>query len=578
MNQPEPMHRSLNSLVTEIEKGVVKIPQFQREFVWERPACAKLLDSILRGFPIGTFIFWKTREQLRSVRNIGHLPLARVPDGDFAEQVLDGQQRLTCLYAAAKGAVVARTRDGKARDDHFADIFVDLDANTDSDESIVTLEARGSIVGESSDGRSIRFNDLLSGPIKLFMNLSENRATRAQLFRQTIHSYQFPIVMLREAPLDIATEVFTRINEGGKKLTSFEIMVAKTFQMPDAKGKGGFELDTEFRSLTKRLASVEYETLDSASVLQLVSVLISGECRKSDILKLNPDRFRTTWPLARDSIEHACDYMRSAFGAKAARLLPYATLIIPFAFYFARRGMKQPTMPHAAWLSEFFWRAALSGRYGSSSESKVAADCRLVAKLIEGATPAQVAPVAISAEAVDQRGYFSTSRGFIRACLCMLVLQSPKSFALNHNVVVDNDWLKQANSKNFHHFFPKSHLRKCGEDHRRINHIANITIVDDYLNKRQIGAKAPSVYLKLFSENKSLSKSLATHLIDLKADGVLTDDFDRFYLNRCASIAAALRKLVPIRDVDAQAGTIDDTSEDAPPLEGTTMAEDTDEE
>lgn len=86
--------------MSSIRFGTLKIPQFQRDFVWPREKSAKLIDSIPKGFPIGTFILWKTKEQLRFVKEIGGQPLPPTPQGDYSEQVLDGQQRLTSLYAA----------------------------------------------------------------------------------------------------------------------------------------------------------------------------------------------------------------------------------------------------------------------------------------------------------------------------------------------------------------------------------------------------------------------------------------------------------------------------------------------
>ena len=63
--------KNYGSIIEEISSGQVKIPQFQRQFVWDIKASAKLVDSIIKGYPIGTFIFWRTDEQLRAVRNIG---------------------------------------------------------------------------------------------------------------------------------------------------------------------------------------------------------------------------------------------------------------------------------------------------------------------------------------------------------------------------------------------------------------------------------------------------------------------------------------------------------------------------
>ena len=61
--QPKPDSKKYSDLISDIEKGIIKIPKFQREFVWGIDKTAKLLDSILKGYPIGTFILWKTDER-----------------------------------------------------------------------------------------------------------------------------------------------------------------------------------------------------------------------------------------------------------------------------------------------------------------------------------------------------------------------------------------------------------------------------------------------------------------------------------------------------------------------------------
>ena len=98
MKLPEPQTRTFSSLIAEIENGQVKIPQFQRDFVWPIQKSAGLMDSILKGYPIETFIFWKTKERLRSVRSLGGQTLPEPKKGESVDFVLDGQQRLTSLY------------------------------------------------------------------------------------------------------------------------------------------------------------------------------------------------------------------------------------------------------------------------------------------------------------------------------------------------------------------------------------------------------------------------------------------------------------------------------------------------
>ena len=63
MLQPENHSRKYEALFSDIDTGRTKVPMFQRDFVWGKEQTAKLIDSIIKGFPIGTFILWKTREE-----------------------------------------------------------------------------------------------------------------------------------------------------------------------------------------------------------------------------------------------------------------------------------------------------------------------------------------------------------------------------------------------------------------------------------------------------------------------------------------------------------------------------------
>ncbi|MCL4480589.1 MAG: DUF262 domain-containing protein, partial [Candidatus Thermoplasmatota archaeon] len=136
MTQPRPMPYQFSALVVDIDRGRVKIPQFQRDFVWPLERCASLLDSVVKEYPIGSFIFWKTKERLRSVRNIGDLSLPDTESSDFVNYILDGQQRVTSIYAALKGVKNVKRNDGRIED--FSKIYVNLSA--ENDEKIITSE------------------------------------------------------------------------------------------------------------------------------------------------------------------------------------------------------------------------------------------------------------------------------------------------------------------------------------------------------------------------------------------------------------------------------------------------------
>ena len=125
MFNAKPESSNYNELINNIESGRVKIPQFQRKFVWSLDMTVKLLDSIIKGYPIGSFILWKTRERLRSIRNVGGISLPEPPDGDIIQYVLDGQQRMTSLYVAMRGLKI----NDDDRNDDFSEINKSLTEN-----------------------------------------------------------------------------------------------------------------------------------------------------------------------------------------------------------------------------------------------------------------------------------------------------------------------------------------------------------------------------------------------------------------------------------------------------------------
>lgn len=60
----EPRDISFETLMNHVRNGLIKIPDFQREFVWSKKQIVDLLDSIYRHYSIGSFLFWITNEKL----------------------------------------------------------------------------------------------------------------------------------------------------------------------------------------------------------------------------------------------------------------------------------------------------------------------------------------------------------------------------------------------------------------------------------------------------------------------------------------------------------------------------------
>ena len=229
-------------------------------------------------------------------------------------------------------------------------------------------------------------------------------------------------------------------------------MVAKTYDHGT-----GFDLARKYSELLEDLKAVGYETLPPAAILQLASLLICGEARKKDILRLPTKDFRDIWPRIDDAVKAACDYFRGAFRLPASRLLPYGSLIIPFAAFFDVHPDK-PDGQQTVLLRELFFRISLTGRYtllpSRRSLPKTTARSWQSPKVKSLSTTSRSQS---TLRRTRLNGWASSVQVEVlsRLLLCLIVYQQPRSFDDDGIVQIGNDWLKQANSKNYHHFLPE---------------------------------------------------------------------------------------------------------------------------
>ena len=87
----------IEEVVSKLRRGELRIPAFQRGFVWTPDDVAFLMDSIYKDYPFGSVLLWRTKQQLRQERNLGPFKVPE-PTADYPiDYVLDGQQRLTSI-------------------------------------------------------------------------------------------------------------------------------------------------------------------------------------------------------------------------------------------------------------------------------------------------------------------------------------------------------------------------------------------------------------------------------------------------------------------------------------------------
>jgi hypothetical protein len=101
---------TVSLLVQSIGLGKVALPDIQRPFVWQAAKVRALFDSMYKGFPVGYLLFWETGAD-PGARQIGVDTKAAVPNS----LIVDGQQRLTSLFAVMTGSRVLRDDYSEAR-------------------------------------------------------------------------------------------------------------------------------------------------------------------------------------------------------------------------------------------------------------------------------------------------------------------------------------------------------------------------------------------------------------------------------------------------------------------------------
>ena len=548
MNQPKPISRKYNELMENIEKGIYRLPKFQRDFIWEKERTAKLLDSIVKGYPIGVFILWKTREKLRSVKKMGSEILKEPPEGDFVYYILDGQQRITSLYLAVKG----RNLPNKG---NYKEIYVNLEEanrwikDSEYDGEIVTIE-------KPNHNLFVSFYELVNERTSKLARKFTNYMDRDFIedliddLKEMIRGYEFSTIEIENQPLGRVTEIFTRINTAGKTLTLFEIMNAKVYQ--EKNGKVIFDLEEKFTKLINDLEDANYETIaeNKTIILQLISLILKRNAKRQAILSLSKEDFINVWDDAIRALKLAIDKIRTYFRIPVSKLLPYYVLLVPIAYFYYINNFKEAKPKQTKDLETYFFRSAFTNRFSSAVESTLNNDIEIIDKIRkeEKIDWNSEIPVNFDKELLKNwlKKPFSTSNAFDKGVLCILAYFQPKRFNDNGLVILDNSWLSRSNSRNYHHFFPKSYLKNLGKGDIA-NALANITLVDDYLNKREIGANSPSKYiLKEFAKlNPDIQETLKSHLIDdIKTFGITNDDYETFLEKRSERIACEILKRI----------------------------------
>ncbi len=212
LERPEVSYRTPVDLVSDVRRGRIRIPLFQRGFKWESGDVIDLFDSLIRGFPIGNLLLWLQPAPAAQL-HVGPVEVD-APATDSALWVVDGQQRITSIV----GALIAAD---EATDPRFR-IYLDLDEGSFHSAG-VRQEPAASWVAVS---QLLDTASLLRWMRENAAWLSDQQIAVADRAAKAIREYQIPTYVVSSPDETSLVEIFRRMNDTGKPLTKAEVFHA----------------------------------------------------------------------------------------------------------------------------------------------------------------------------------------------------------------------------------------------------------------------------------------------------------------------------------------------------------------
>jgi len=487
---------NIRKLIDRITSGDIRIPAFQRNFVWEADQVAFLLDSIYKGFPIGTIILWRTDARLSSEKDLGAFTLPE-PAKDYpVNYILDGQQRVTSLFSTFQTELKPQNAD-------WVDIYFDMAAKENIQESLfMALQPN-----EVDLSRHLPVKTLFETVAyrKATAALDEELLRRVDEMQSRFKEYLIPNETFESSDKNKVAIVFERINRAGTALNVFELLSAWSWSED-------FDLVEKFNEMQEKIGSHGFEDLvdDKDLQLRICAGVITGETSPSKILDLKGEDIRDRFLEIENGILGAIDFLKRELGVKHFRLLPFPGILVPLSCFFAteRPEGKSYSEKQNSTLSKWFWRSIFSRRFSSDVNERQSTDIKEMRALASDENYNFKLPKA-EVKIDFEKGNFAAGNANSKSLIILLNSMSPRSF-LSGAKIDTASVLKKGSKHEYHHVFPQAHLERLKVDRRAISALANICFLTRSDNNT-IKDKAPSEYLKninTINKDEYLSEAL----------------------------------------------------------------------
>lgn len=330
--------RSIQALVRDVLEGRVRIPGWQRGIKWEGEDARKLIDSLYRGYPAGTLLFWK-RDGPSEEITIGTTQIAAPPRSD-ALYVVDGQQRITSLVRVLAGR--------NAADEPFSMYF-------DFSRGEIVLSPR-----EGPDPAWLPMSEVLDSRHLIRWLLAHPEAPQEVAIEvgTRIREYQIPAYVVETDREAAVREIFERTNNTGKRLDANEVFDGR-FRGLHATEPAGLR-DVAMALAAEGLGELEREQLHSMMLAMRFTDPTKADTSGWDakqahqaLVDLQQAGVRTLRFLAHDA------------GIPHLGLLPYAQPLLALARFFHLHP--SPHARNRSLLARWVWRGATAGLHGGAS-------------------------------------------------------------------------------------------------------------------------------------------------------------------------------------------------------------------
>lgn len=504
---------TLQGLLSDIDLGRIGLPDIQRPFVWANAKVRDLLDSMYRGYPVGYLLFWETGATSDRLRTIGSGGKQKAP----SLLIVDGQQRLTSLYAVMRGIPVLRDNfqhetiriafsplDGKfevpdATTDRAPEFLPDISAVLARDSfSVIT-----SYLSRIEATRTLT-DDERERAIKAITRLFE------------LPGYPFVALELSStATEEQVADIFVRINSEGKKLnqSDFILTLMSVFWDEGRSALEEFSIETRrppsslgAASAYNQIFQPEPDSLLRVGVglafrrgrLQHTYSLLRGKDLQTGQFSQQQreeqfDRLKAAQTQVLDPT-HWADFLNvvRAAGFRNARYVSsQMALVFGYQLYLIGRT-EYGVAPHALKqaVARWLFMSLLTGRYTGATETQFEKDLAMLPT--SGGADAFLRTLTEAGDAELTADYWdktlsmelATSSGrspSLFAYYAALVLCDARALFSKGKVADLLDPPASGNKKALerHHLFPKRYLKKLEiEGVRETNQIANYALVE----------------------------------------------------------------------------------------------------